>query len=56
MRFGFLTRFSILELGFGKVIVAGWADPFSVVNAAEGWLVAVRAEFFVHLEQLRSFL
>jgi hypothetical protein len=48
--------FSVLVFYFGEVFVASWADPSSGVDAAEGWLMAVWAEFFVHREQLRSVL
>ena len=40
--------FSVLEFYFGEVFVASWADPSSSIGAAEGWLVTVCAEFFVH--------
>jgi hypothetical protein len=56
LRFLVAMSFSVLEFYFGEVFVASWADPSSGIDTAEGWLMAGWAEFFVHREQLRSFL
>jgi hypothetical protein len=48
LRFRLSLRFSVTEANFGEVTVASWADPLSEIDAAEGRLVTVWAEFFVH--------
>ncbi|MFJ7725662.1 hypothetical protein ACIQXV_05790 [Neobacillus sp. NPDC097160] len=52
VRMIWVAAFSIVEFSVGEVLIAIGADPLSGITAAEGWLLAVWAELFVHISQL----